>query len=207
METPNNLPKSKVTGLRKALGLCTTVAAIAGAIMMFSFLRARRACDVIFKSELSPPRSSTRFVFDPDRHMDGAEPGFNPGWVVTYAGWSRNYGTSFLVSFLGKVQARGTPAFVTDRRKKAEGDIEEFRRHFALLDAAVNVGDNFSNVVAVLGPPRVAPVKGGGLFVADYDYEHPLSGPVGRVTFTNGFSLVISNNIIVRKGYSYSVVD
>ena len=166
--------------LRKLLGKIPPALVVVLMVVGFSAFHARRACDEIIHSEIAPPpRYSTRFVLFPSHHMGGAEDlAFRPGWVVTYAPQSREYGSAFFVSFFGKMLARGTPSIVSKQHKQNEMTLEKFHEGFAQLDAAVQVGGMFSTVRSVLGSPHV--------------------------TLTNGFSLIVSNGIVVRKGYSYT---
>jgi hypothetical protein len=135
--------------------------------------------------------------------MGGAdELGFEPGWVVTYAPRSKEYGTAFFVSFLGKILARGTPSLVSRQHKQDRVALEKFGAGFAKLDAAVQVGSTFSNVVSVVGTPHTAFTNSDGSLSVFYHYLKLPSPPVGWLT--NGFSLIVSNGIVVHKGYSYT---
>ena len=136
--------------------------------------------------------------------MDGAETGFKPGWVVTYAPRSRNYGTAFFVSLFGKVQARGTPFIVTTQRIEANEGIEKFRKAFAQVDSAVEVGSAYSRAVAILGQPITTFTNDNGLIQVHFSYTPKAMGHVAVDWLTNGFTLLVSNDIIVRKGYSYT---
>jgi hypothetical protein len=100
--------------LRKIFGKIAPAVAVVLMVVGFSAFHARRACDEIVRSEIAPPpRYGTRFVLHPSQYMGGAdELGFKPGWVVTYAPRSRQYGTAFFVSFFGKMLARGVHTFV-----------------------------------------------------------------------------------------------
>jgi hypothetical protein len=173
-------------------------------IVGFSAFHARRACDEIVRFEIAPPpRHSTRFALYPNHYMDGAnELGFRPGWVVTYAPRSKEYGTAFFVSFLGKMLARGTPAIVARQHNQDKMTLEKFHDAFTQLDSAVQVGSPFSNVVSVLGSPHVALTNSDGSLSVFYTYMPRSLPPVDWLT--NGFSLIVSNGIVVRKDYSYS---
>lgn len=188
----------------KTLGRIALVAAMAVILTVFSALRARRMCDQTIGAEIAPPpHHSTRFVLSPVLHMEGADSGFKPGWVVTYAPKSGTYGTAFYVSFLGKMEARGTPLAVTAQRRVAQQGIEKFRQSFAQADAAVQVGNTFSSAVAVLGKPMSVDTNGNGTIEAYFSYTPREVGRIEIDWLTNGFTLRVSNNIIVRKGYSY----
>ena len=135
--------------------------------------------------------------------MKGVEPGFRPGWIVTYAPESKAYGTAFFVSFMGKPLARGTPSIVQAQKEEALKDIEEFCRDFARKDAAAKVGNNFPNAELTLGRPILVETNNDGTCDAYYSYPLP-SVYVPIDWLTNGFSLRVSNNVIVRKEYSYT---
>jgi hypothetical protein len=171
-------------------------------IVGFSAFYVRRVCDAKMQAAgLPPPRYSTRFVLYPEYHMDEAgKIGFNPGWVVSYAAPSREYGTAFYVSFFGRIRNRGTPRVVTHQHEQDEIGMKKFREWFAQLDAAVTVGSTFSNVVSVLGDQYAAFTNSNGSFSAYLDWM-PRSVPPGRWV-TNGFSFDVSNDIVVRKRYS-----
>jgi hypothetical protein len=189
--------------LRKIFGKIAPAVAVLLMVVGFSAFHARRACDEIVRSEIDPPpRYSTRFVLHPSRHMDGAdELGFKPGWVVTYAPPSRHYGTAFFVSFFGKMLARGIPSFVTQQHKQHEMTLEKFRDGFAQIDAAIQVGGMFSTVESVLGSPHDSFTNDDGSLSVFYIYMLRPMTPVNWLT--NGFSLIVSNGIVVRKDYSY----
>lgn len=173
----------------------------------FSCFAARRACDEIMKSELaSPPRYRTQFVLHPERYLDGAYGfGFKPGWVVTYAPRNREYGDAFFVTLTGKVLTRGTPEIVKRQHAQDQLALKKFTDAFAKLDAAVQVGSSFSQVVAVLGKRYFASTNGDGSFEAIFDF-YPESVMLTRVAWlTNGFSLEVSKNgIVTAKNYWFT---
>jgi hypothetical protein len=178
-----------------AAGLCVIVG--------FSAFHARRICDEAIGAEgLPPPRYNTRFAIYPDHLMEAAaKVGFNPGWVITYAAPSREYGTAYYVDFFGRMRSKGTPNIVIRRHEQDDADMEKFRAWFAHLDAAVTVGNTFSNVVSVLGDQYVAFTNSDGSFSAYFQWM-PRSMPPRRMA-TNGFSLKVSNDIVVWKDYSF----
>ena len=134
--------------------------------------------------------------------MDGATGlGTRPGWVVSYAPSTRQYGSAFFVSFFGKMLARGTPALVHEQHERDQHTLEVFTDSFARLDAAIQEGIPFSNVVAILGDQYVALTNENGSFSAYYDYTPRSMAPVEWIT--NGFSLVISNGVVIHKAHSY----
>jgi hypothetical protein len=190
--------------LRKIIAKIAPAVAVLLMVVGFSAFHARRACDEIVRSEIAPPpRYSTRFVLHPSRYMGGAdELGFKPGWVVTYAPRSREYGTAIFVSFFGKMLARGTPTIVGHQHKQDEMTLEKFRDGFAQLDAAVQEGGMFSTVEAALGSPHASFTNDDGSLSVFYTYMTRSLTPVDWLT--NGFSLIVSNGIVVRKGYSYT---
>jgi hypothetical protein len=206
MEPPQIVPQPKPSNAWRLVSRAATVVVVIFAAVLFSGYHARRVCDLLIDGKFAPPYFGTRLVFYPERHIEGAKPGFRPGWVVAYAPESKNYGTAFFVSFLGKSMASGTPSFVKAQKKEAFEDIEKFCQAFAQKDAATKVGNNFSNVASMLGRPWRASTNGDGSFSAYYSYTPPLGGRVPIDWLTNGLMLHVRNNVIVRKGYSYTSV-
>jgi len=172
----------------------------------FSFFAARRACDEIMKSELAPPpRYSTQFVLHPERYLEQGVAGFGlkPGWVVTYAPRGLGYGTAFFVTPFGKVLTRGTPQIVARQHIQDNVALDKFKAGFAQVDAAVQVGNSFSNVIKVLGTNYFASTNNDGSFFAIFNYEPRVVGPVEWLT--NGFSLKVSKSgIVTQKDYGYT---
>jgi hypothetical protein len=195
-----------IKALRKALYTVALVLALAGIAFGFSAYYARKLCDETMRGEVAPPpRFSTSFVLYPDHYMDLAdEPGFQPGWVVTYAPINREYGKAFYITFFGRMLARGTPKIVTQQHAQDDIIIERFRREFAKLDARVHVGDTLSNVVSVLGDRLVPFTNSDGSIFADFQYGFPALRSLDRVgCLTNGIVLNVSNGIVVWKNYSF----
>ena len=60
----------------------------------------------------------------------------------------------------------------------------------------------FSTVEAALGSPHVSFTNDDGSLAVFYTYMPRSLTPVDWLT--NGFSLIVSNGIVVRKGYSYT---
>lgn len=171
----------------------------------FSAFYARKVCNEMIAGIAPPPHYSTRFVLYPGDYITNAtELGFKPGWVVTYAPRSREYGTAFFVSFFGKMLTRGTPDIVNQQHKQEDMTLEKFREGFAQLDAVVHEGSNFSVVEAALGKPHSVFTNEDGSLAVFYDFEPRSSRPLHWHWLTNGFSLLVSNGIVMRKGYSYS---
>jgi hypothetical protein len=192
--------------LRKTLNTAAPVLVAISLIVVFSGYHARRICgEIMGEIAAPPPCDSMRFVFYPSRHIDGApDLGFRPGWVLTYAPPTKTYGTAFYVTFLGKMRARGTPTMVAALRKQAETALEEFKRDFAKLDAAVQVGIQFTNALAVLGEPMFTRTNKDGTVSADLSYEPRERGRIPIKWLTNGITLMVSNGIVVQKRYSYT---
>ncbi len=190
--------------VRKILSAIAPPVVVVLMIAGFSAWHANRACDEVIQSEIAPPpRYSTRFVVYPGHYMEGADDlGFKPGWVVTYAPRSREYGTAFFVSFFGKMFARGKPDIVIRQRKQDEMSLERFRGGFAQLDAAIQVGAPFTNVVFLLGNPHATFTNQDGSLSVYYAFMPRSLMAVDWLT--NGFSLIVSNGIVVRKDYSYT---
>jgi len=188
---------------RKALSKMVVFIVVVLMVGGFSAFNARKFCDEIMRAEsLPPPCYSTRFVLNPEHDMDGADKiGSSPGWVITYASQTREYGVAFYVTLFGKIRARGTPNIVTCQHERDRINMDKFCAAFVQADTVVTVGSTFSNVVSVLGNKFVAFTNSDGSFSAVFDYL-PLPKPPSKL-ITNGFSLLISNGIVVRKGYSY----
>lgn len=188
---------------RRTAILAVIVLAAAG----FSARSAKKACDENLRAEpLPPPYYGIRFVLNPARQINGMEnSGFSPGWVVTYAPETREYGTSFYVTLSGEIRGRGTPEMVSRRRGQDEANLRRFRQAFAQVDAAANVGETFSNVVAVLGQEGSILTNRDGSLEVTYDSVPPPGKHLDDVT--NGFTLTISNGIVIKKAYSFEGPD
>jgi len=100
--------------------------------------------------------------------------------------------------------ARGTPSLVAEQHQQAQENINKFQTVFAQLDASVPVGSTFSNAVAVLGAPITIITNDDGSLVAFFDYRPRAEGLIKIDWLTNGFTLLLSNNIVIHKGYSYT---
>jgi len=146
-----------IESARKTLKKALMLLGVVLVIVSFSAFHAYRISDEYIRDSVPPPFYGITFVLHPNRYIDGArELGFKPGWVVTYAPRSKDYGTAFFVSLLGSMLASGTPAIVTKERQQARGDIEKFRQAFARVDAAIQIGMTFSNAAAILRiPPAI----------------------------------------------------
>ena len=192
--------------LLKMLGKAWPLAVVAVALVVFSAFHAQRSCDSVLAGEVSPPpHFSTRFVLHPAHHMDGARDlGLAPGWVVTYAPRGQTYGTAFFVGLFGKMLARGEPAIVSKHREQAQASLGKFRAEFARVDSAVTLGSTFSNALALLGEPIATFTNSDGSMEAHFSYLPAAIGQVSIDWLTNGFTLLVSNNVVVRKGYSYT---
>ena len=174
-------------------------------ILVFSAYHAWRTCEELTREKIAPPPYyGMTFVLYPNRHIaDAPDLGFKPGWVVTYAPLSKNYGTAFFVPFLGKLRASGTPMMVATQHQEAALDLEKFQRAFATLDTAVQVGTPYRNALTVLGEPTVIMTNADGSLWVHVSYEPRAEGRISITGLTNGFSLLVSNGIIIYKGYSY----
>jgi hypothetical protein len=194
-----------IKSLRKVLEKIAPTAAVVLMIVGFSAYHARRNCDGNIGEEFDPPpRYNTQFVLYPGHHIEGkTDLGFKPGWVVTYATPTLTYGTAFYVSIFGKVLARGTPCIITQQHMKAQEGIEKFQRRFAQLDAAVQVGTTVNNALEVLGEPMLITTNADGSTTTHFQYSPRELGRISINWLTNGFILVASNGIVVRKSYSY----
>lgn len=123
---------------------------------------------------------------------------------MTYAPRSKEYGTAFFVNFMGKLRARGTPNVVNISQAQARAGIARFEHTFSKMDSAIAVGSSYSDALDVLGTPITAMTNSDGSVQAFFTY-HPSEMERTAVEWlTNGFTLVVSNGIIIHKGYSYT---
>jgi hypothetical protein len=179
---------------------------VAAFVVMFasSAFRAYHISYDYIRNTAPPPLYSIRFTLHPNNYIDGiSEQGFKPGWVVIYAPNTKTYGTGFSVSLFGTVRGSGTPKVVTERLQQGWDEIEKFNYAFAKVDAAVKIGMHFSDAVAVSGQPVAIFTNSDGTLQAFFDYSPRSVGYAKVPWLTNGFTLEVSNGIIVRKGYSY----
>ncbi len=89
-------------------------------------------------------------------------------------------------------------------QQHAQENLEQFKQAFAQLDTAVQTGMTFSNASAILKVPPVIMKHDDGTFDADFVYM-PRALDYARYDWlTNGFTLHVSNDIVIHKGYSYS---
>ena len=82
--------------------------------------------------------------------------------------------------------------------------LDRFKAAFAQADSAVPVGSTFSNAVAILGPPITSFTNDSGFVDAVFSYMPAALGQISIEWLTNGFTLLVSNNVIIRKDYSYT---
>jgi len=89
-------------------------------------------------------------------------------------------------------------------QQHAQENLEQFKQVFAQLDAAIQNGMTFSNASAILKVPPVIMKHDDGTFDAYFTYM-PRALDYARYDWlTNGFTLRVSNDIVIRKDYSYS---
>jgi len=89
-------------------------------------------------------------------------------------------------------------------QQHAQENLDKFRQVFAQLDAAVQVGMTFSNAAAILKVQPGIMKRDDGTFDAHFTYM-PRSLDYAKVNWlTNGFALRVSNEIVIRKDYSYT---
>ena len=175
------------------------------ALVCYSAFRAYKTSNEYVRDRIPPPFYSIRFVLHPNRHIDGAsELGFRPGWVVTYAPRSKNYGTGIFVSLFGSILASGTPTIVSEQHQQAKSDLEKFRRAFAQVDAALRVGMTFSNAAAILQVPAAMLTNSDGTIDADYTFMPRALEHIKVDWLTNGITLHVSNGIVIGKTYGYT---
>ena len=89
-------------------------------------------------------------------------------------------------------------------QQHAQENLDKFRRIFAQLDSAVQVGMAYSNAAAILKVQPGIMKRDDGTFDAHFTYM-PLSLDYATYNWlTNGFALRVSNDIVISKDYSYS---
>jgi hypothetical protein len=89
-------------------------------------------------------------------------------------------------------------------QQHAQENLEQFKQTFAQLDAAVQPGMTFSNASAILKVPPLIMKHDDGTFDADFVYMPRSLDYATYSWLTNGFTLRVSNDIVIRKDYSYS---
>jgi hypothetical protein len=89
-------------------------------------------------------------------------------------------------------------------QQHAQENLEQFKQAFAHLDMAVQAGMTFSNASAILKVPPVIMKHDDGTFEADFVYMPRSLDYATYNWLTNGFTLHVSNDIVIHKGYSYS---
>jgi hypothetical protein len=196
----------KSTPFRKGLALVAPVGVVLVMVFIFSGFYARRECDETIRAEIAPPpRYSTRFVLRPAKHMaDAGDLGFKPGWLVTYATRSKTYGTAFFVGLSGKILARGTPTIVASVQSQARAGIQRFAQAFSKIDSVVTLGSKYSAALPLLGAPVFTSTNESGLLTAYFSYQPRDMERTSVALLTNGFSLTVSNDIIIQKDYAFT---
>jgi hypothetical protein len=191
--------------LRKLLTVVLISLAALVILVSFSVFRAYRISQSHIRNTLPPPLYSIQFALHPNCYIDGdREFGFKPGWIVTYAPRSKNYGTGVLVSLFGSILGSGTPTIVTKVHENAEDDIGKFKQAFAQVDAAIEVGMTFSNAAGILRVPPALMTNDDGTLVAFYTFRPRAMEHTAVDWLTNGITLHISNGIVIHKTYSYT---
>ncbi len=89
------------------------------------------------------------------------------------------------------------------QQQQAQESIAQFRRTFAEKDATVKVGTTLSNAIVVFGKP-IAFTNDDRSVEAHFAFMPYGLSYVKYGTLTNGFTLLVSNGIIVRKAYSFT---
>lgn len=195
------MTKSAQVILKRTL-IC--VGSVLALVALSAFRAYKTSCDYV-RDSIPPPFYSTRFVLHPNHYVDGApELGFRPGWLVTYAPRSKNYGTAISVSLLGSVLGAGTPTIVSKERQKAINDLGKFQQAFAQVDAAIHAGMTFSNAAAILRVPPIILTNSDDTIDAYYPFMPRAIRHISVDWLTNGITLHVSNGIVTRKTYSYT---
>lgn len=190
---------------RKTLKIALMLVAGVIVLVSFSAFHAYKVSDGYIRDGVPPPFYGITFVLHPNRYIDGAsELGFKPGWVVTYAPHSKNYGTAFFVSLFGSMLASGTPAIVANQNQQWQKDIKKFQRAFAQVDAAIQVGMTLSNVVANLKIQPVILTNVDGTVDAFYHFTPRALEHIKVDWLTNSFRLEISNGVVIKKFYGFT---
>ena len=93
---------------------------------------------------------------------------------------------------------------VTSEQVHAQAGLKRFEQAFAQADSAVAVGSRYSHALGILGTPIFSSTNSEGLIEAVFGYN-PREMLLTRINWiTNGFTLVVSNDVVIRKGYSYA---
>lgn len=197
--------KSMTQSARKILKNALICVGIVLVLVCFSAFHAYKTSNEYIRDSIPPPLYSMRLVLHPNRYIDGIpELGFRPGWVLTYAPRSKNYGTGVCVSLFGSMLASGTPTIVTQERQQAKSDLEKFVRAFAQVDAAIHVGMTFSNADAILRVPAAMLTNSDGTIAAYYTFMPRALEHISVDWLTNGITLHVSNGIVIGKTYGYT---
>ena len=113
----------------------------------------------------------------------------------------------FLFSTLCFVAGCGKSAALKEKeynQQHAQENLEQFKQEFAQLDAAIQTGMTFSNASAILKLPPAIRKHDDGTFDAYFNYMPNALDYAKYDWLTNGFTLRVSNDIVVHKSYSYS---
>jgi hypothetical protein len=174
-------------------------------LMCLSCRKAQVVCDDLMAQQRDEySRYSTRFTFFPSHHMLPSEPLANwPCWVVSYldqSGWRQ---IAFKVDMTGNIVTSGkgiTASKVAEREKRLRPQRERFQELLAKADAIIQPGVSYSKLVETLGDPDLASTNNGRVFIY-YDFPEFLEVWLDNPNLTTiGFSVCMSNDIVVSKG-------
>src|ERR1035437_682004 len=133
--------KTMTKPLRKLLTVVLISLAALVILVSFSAFRAYRISQSHIQNTLPPPLYGIQFALHPNCYIDGdRELGFKPGWVVTYAPRSKNYGTGFLSLSSAQYWDRGrllsSPKFMKMPRTTSGNLNKHLRRSMRQLKSA-----------------------------------------------------------------------
>jgi len=162
---------------------------------MFSVRKAQHACkSLVENTETHYSYHGTRLVLFPDYWLSSQPPfGMKLGWIISFTAYPSWRALGFFVSLTGEVLGSGRPRTVVAVEKQ-ERMLRDFAVAMTKLDAAMKPGTPYSNAVAFLGKP-ISTATNEGIITADFCCEPP--GPHGFIT--NGFTIAVSNNVVVGK--------
>jgi hypothetical protein len=158
--------------------------------------RARRVCDRLLSAQANDMQYyNTRFAFRPQRYLWSREPlGFNPGWIVSYADTSGFRSLGFHVSLAGDILASGASLAIPAVAKR-HAENEKFLKGITQVEASIQPGASYSNILAALGPPLSETRFSNDVLRLDYVFG--MAFPDRGDFATNGFVIIISNNVVV----------
>jgi hypothetical protein len=183
--------------------------ALTFALAVFSAHTARELCD---NFSCGMPRYSTHFTLCLGSYIQSSSPHrFNPGWIITYATKEGESSESFYVNLRCDVLGQRTPAPYPELMKAYEEMGRKSDKWFTFwheLGALSRTGSPYSNLVTLLGPPQTLSTGTvDGIVMANYRIVVPwIPGQTSTAnSSTIGFSIVLSNDVVVRNVSGFRV--